>query len=71
MSDDRKPFAFQPDHDGTLTIESAVFQALGAASVCWSDMSGTGVFEDQRAKEIGETLLAFIANRNEAIEAAS
>jgi hypothetical protein len=53
-------FEFQPEHDGTLSLESAVFQALGAASVCWENMSGTGVFQSERAKAIGDALLAEI-----------
>lgn len=39
------------------TAQAAVFRALGAASTCWEDMSGTGVFDSTRAKEIGEDLL--------------
>lgn len=50
-------FEFLPEHDGTVPIESAVFQALGAASVCWEEMSGTGTFQSDRAKEIGEALI--------------
>lgn len=59
--DDDEParFAFQPEHDGTLDLRSAVFQALGAASMCW-DGGPQGVFEDGQAREIGEALLAFI-----------
>ena len=43
------------------TIEGAVFQALGSASVCWENMSGTGVFQSEEAKRIGDGLLAIIA----------
>lgn len=53
-------FEFQPNHDGSLSLEDAVFQALGAASVCWDPMDGTGVFRSDIAKEIGEVLLAKI-----------
>lgn len=53
-------FDFQREHDGSLSIESAVFQALGAASVCWERMAGTGVFDSDRAKQIGERLLEVI-----------
>lgn len=42
------------------TIRDAVMQALGAASTCWEDLSGTGVFQSARAQEIGERLLEFI-----------
>jgi hypothetical protein len=59
-SDDDFDFDFAPEHDGSLSIESAVFQALGAASVCWESLSGTGVFDSDRAKRIGERLLELI-----------
>jgi len=58
-------FDFTREHDGSLSIESAVYQALGAASVCWESMSGTGVFDSTRAKEIGDVLLRFIADADE------
>lgn len=35
-------------------IEQAVYEALGAASVCWTD---EGVFDSDRAKAIGEDLM--------------
>lgn len=50
------------EFDRADSVESAVFQALGAASVCWEDISGTGIFDSTRAKEIGEALLEFIRN---------
>lgn len=36
---------------------SLIFQALGAASVCWERMEGTGLFDSDRAKRIGDELL--------------
>lgn len=51
-------FEFQPEHDGTLSRESMVMQALGAASMCWEHPERAGVFQDGRAKAIGEKLLA-------------
>lgn len=50
-------FEFQPEHDGSLSLRAAVFQALGAASVCWDE---NGVFEDVLATQIGDKLVAFI-----------
>ena len=41
-------------------LEGAVFQALGAASVCWENMSGTGVFDSTKAEWVGEGLLKYI-----------
>lgn len=56
-------FEFQPEHDGSLSLEAAVFQALGRASVCWESMDGTGVFDATTAKEVGDKLVAFIQPR--------
>ncbi len=68
-SREMKPFAFSytdgqgsycdnPD-EGRLTLEEAVFQALGYASMCWSEIP-TGIFESDRCKEAGDALIAFI-----------
>lgn len=61
MSDVQK-FQFAPEHDGSLSLESAVFQALGAASTCWDPMDGTGIFQSDVAKAIGDALLEKINN---------
>lgn len=50
-------FEFQPDSDGTLSVESAVFQALGRASTCWESLEGTGIFQSEDAQEVGEVLI--------------
>lgn len=39
--------------------ESAVFLALGAASMCW-DETPTGVFDSERAEQIGNELIAHL-----------
>lgn len=53
--------AFEFDRrGGDFTIETAVYQAIGAASTCWESLSGTGVFDDVTARAIGEALLAEI-----------
>lgn len=44
--------------DAGPSREAAVFQALGAASMCWENPAGAGIFESTRAKAIGEALLA-------------
>lgn len=51
MGDQRKS-----DEDERL--RSLIFQSLGEASVCWESMSGTGVFDSDRARNIGERLCA-------------
>jgi hypothetical protein len=53
-------FEFQPDANGELDFRSAVFQALGAASVCWYEEDGKWIFDADRAKEIGEALIEYL-----------
>lgn len=47
-------------YDAGNDLESYVYQALGAASVCWESMDGTGVFNSDRALEIGKSLISKI-----------
>lgn len=42
--------------DPTDRMRSAIFQALGAASVCWQYPEKAGVFDSTRALLIGEAL---------------
>ena len=46
--------------DGPPSLEEVVFQALGAASTCWESMAGTGVFQSERAKGIGDAVIRFV-----------
>src|SRR5580698_10021731 len=52
-------FDFDRDHDGTLKLENAIFQAIGAASVCWTE-TPSGVFDSDKAKIIADKLIAEI-----------
>ena len=61
---DVAPFEFYREDDGSLSLDSAVFQALGAASTCWESLAGADIFDSTRAKEIGDTLLAFIRSES-------
>lgn len=45
---------------GTDPLASVIAQAVGAASACWDNLEGAGVFQDQAAVEIIENLLAFL-----------
>lgn len=54
-------FKFTKEYDGTLSIESAVFQALGFASVCWTG-SPQGIFKSDECKSAGDALVEFIKN---------
>lgn len=46
--------------DDADTLEAVVFQAIGAGSVCWESLEGTGVFQDGQAREVGEAAVARI-----------
>ncbi len=41
-------------------MESAIFQALGAASVCWESLENTGIFDSTRARQIGDELMELV-----------
>lgn len=49
-------FEFYPEEDGSLSLESAVYQALGAASTAWDGVP-KGVFKEDFAREIAKALL--------------
>lgn len=54
-------FSFSVHEGERLTLKAAVYQALGAASTCWTEDQGEGrVFDDRQATHVGETLMAFI-----------
>lgn len=53
-------FEFSPDENGKLTRESAIMQAVGAASMCWEFPDRAGVFQVERARDIGLALAAFL-----------
>lgn len=55
-------FATPPD-----SLEEAVQIAVGAASACWENLSGAGVFQDGRALEIADQLIAEILKRQAAL----
>lgn len=55
-------FEFSPEHDGTLSLESAVGQAIGAASMAWID-TPQGQFDEAWASEIVTELVKFINER--------
>lgn len=43
-----------------------IFSALGAASTCWETLDNAGVFDSDRAKRIGDEVLARLAEMDEA-----
>jgi hypothetical protein len=65
----------RPEDEGAeLPLSEAVGQALGAASACWENLAGAGVFDSTRCIEIHEWLMAYLSDwadkiRKEANEA--
>lgn len=58
----RAPFSFVYTADGQLDLESAVYQALGYASIAWSEKP-RGVFDSDGARDAGAKLIEFILAR--------
>ncbi len=52
---------------GPANIVDAVFQAVGAASMCWIGGTGAAVFDETRAIKVAEGLLAFIREHDGAL----
>lgn len=61
----REKFSFTTRAGEEPSVYEAVFQALGAASACWENLAGAGIFNSTRAKEIGDYLREFISSRLE------
>lgn len=57
------PILFQGRESDPKTLSEVIGQAVGAGSVCWEDMSGTGVFQDGRASMIVDEVLSWIGDR--------
>lgn len=53
---DRQPFTFTED---VRTVEDAVYQAIGAASVAWIQPP-VGIFDSARARQIAEALVNWL-----------
>jgi len=47
--------------DHTVGIEDFIGQAVGAASACWSNLSGAGEFESTRASAIVDEIMDHLA----------
>lgn len=53
-----EPFGYILGEGEELTLENAVFQTVGAASVCWVGGTGDAVFDDRRANQVAQRLIA-------------
>jgi hypothetical protein len=49
--------------DITTPVHEIIPQAIGAASMCWEHPEGAGVFDSERASEIGEELLDILKKK--------
>ncbi len=45
--------------------DEKVMQAIGEASMCWSNIEGAGVFDSEKAKQIGDELLMYLRHCEE------
>lgn len=61
------PFDFTTSTERELDLIDVVFQALGGASSCWSNLEDAGVFDSSRAKEIGDLLIEWLKEHPESI----
>lgn len=50
----------QPDADGNLTLEEAIGQALGSASMCWVGGTGHLEFDSFQAAKVHVGIMAFL-----------
>lgn len=53
---DAPAMEFDPD----LTLEELAYQVVGAASMCWENVEGAGVFDDEKASLVARGLLVRI-----------
>jgi len=65
MSDNELPTVVEKMFSPNLPKSEAVGQAIGAASMCWENMQGTGQFDSTRAKDILDQLLEHLELPNE------
>lgn len=56
MEDVDEGFDFYTPYE-ELTLETIVFQGLGAASVCWENLDAAGIFQSDRAVLIGNKMV--------------
>lgn len=48
--------------DGAEDPRAAIYQAIGAGSVCWTKMHRQGIFESERACAVAEALIRRLAD---------
>lgn len=50
-------------HGKELSLFEAVYQSVGAASVCWENIESAGTFKNEEAAMVAKALLRFIEDR--------
>lgn len=60
----REPYVI----DERTDAQSAIFQALGAASMCWLPDTGSAEFDSERAAEIGASLVLHLRHLRSMLE---
>lgn len=60
LSKSRPMFILFKGYNQPETLREVIFQGVGAASLCWENNSGLGVFDSNRAKALGDEILAWI-----------
>jgi hypothetical protein len=58
-----EPFTFVRSTEADVTIEEALGQALGAASMCWEHPEAAGEFNTERATRIYAQMMAFLGEK--------
>lgn len=56
-----RTIAAEAEAKGENPLAVVIFQALGAASACWEHLDTAGIFESDRARDIGVDLLVYVS----------
>lgn len=59
-----EPFTFVRSSEADVSLDEALGQALGAASMCWTNVEGAGRFKEHRAKEIFRELKKLLQEKS-------
>jgi hypothetical protein len=70
MAIEGEPFTFVRSSEADVTLDEALGQALGAASMCWTNVEGAGRFKQHRAKQIFEQLKLLLQEKSKEDRAA-
>jgi len=63
MEDSLVSRIFQHPAATLIPLDEMIMQAVGEASMCWSNIEGAGVFNSEKAKKIGDNLLKYLEHR--------